>query len=155
MQPDFDNNANPQPPENRENSGFVLNTADGGSGEDRVANRRFFPGPTGFVLLTLLVIGLSVLVHAVLTAGLGLGVSEMLPPLWMGLETLFNSLLWLAVAVVALRLTDQDMASRLFLQRPPQNAWPLVGLAFLCGVVMVLPALWLQIIGSKFLPQLD
>jgi hypothetical protein len=117
--------------------------------------RRPFPGPTGFVLLTLLVIGLSVVVQGAIVGFLGLEISDRLPPFWMGIGILVNSLLWLLVAVAALRMTDGSLSSRLFLLLPRRHALPFMGLALLCGVVMVLPALWLQVVGARFLPQVD
>jgi membrane protease YdiL (CAAX protease family) len=97
---------------------------------------------------------LQLVLGAAIHIFLGLEVEELPPPEWLALLSVVGSLLWLAVPLISARFAkSESLKERLAYLVPDRNGWKLLGLAALCGLFMVMPALYMQVVASRYIPH--
>ncbi len=113
-----------------------------------------YPGVGLFTLLTVAAWISALLVSLLLHGIRGDAPGETPTPDWMGIEALVGSLIWIPVALLAARRSKLDIRNAVSWKWPAAHGWKLFLLGGSAGLFMLMPAVWLQQLCSRFMPKL-
>lgn len=113
-----------------------------------------YPGVGIFTLLTVAAWISALLVSLLLHGIRGEAPGETPTPTWMGIEAFLGSLVWVPVALLAARRSKLDLQKAVAWKWPAAHGWKLFLLGGSAGLFMLMPAVWLQQLCSRFMPKL-
>lgn len=113
-----------------------------------------YPNTGVFTLLTVFAFLGALMVGLVFYGIRGQPQDAPIPPLWMGLEALLGSLIWIPVALLAARHRGLSLSQATAWTLPESSLLKLLLLAGAAGLFMLTPAVWLQQLSTYIMPKL-